>query len=233
MIKDWTLFWVEIEKLSLPELELMIKDLYLKFQKSKAYRDDRLNACLSQRKYLINTNFKLTAGAVNQIERVNRILTESSARVLKRTELLYRQMLELKAQDDGFLNDFEVEGTVAVRYNGDESLLTLDVDENNGQSDYHAMADILDFTNNAFEHLRSYTFYDRDNIDSGTKDEDLAIDDMLNLNWNVELLSAPELSSIEYICYVSHILFVDSCYSLSDIIRINDFCNEVKVAHRN
>jgi len=233
MIKDWTLFWVEIEKLSLPELELMIKDLYLKFQKSKAYRDDRLNACLSQRKYLINRDFIFTPEAVNHIERVNSILTKSTAKVLKRTEYLYRQMVQLKAKGDDFLDDFNVEGTVAVGYNGEESILTFDKDENNGQSDYQAMADVLDFTNNAFEYLRTFSISDGGNLFPGETEDKFIIDETMELNWNIELLSAPELSSIEYFCYASHILFVDSRYSLSDIIRINDFWNEVKVTHQN
>jgi len=233
MIKDWTLFWVEIEKLSLPELELMIKDLYLKFQKSKAYRDDRLNACLSQRKYLINRDFIFTPEAVNHIERVNSILTKSTAKVLKRTEYLYRQMVQLKAKGDDFLDDFNVEGTVAVGYIGEESILTFDKDENNGQSDYQAMADVLDFTNNAFEYLRTFSISDGSNLFPGETEDRFIIDDTMELNWNIELLSAPELSFIEYFCYASHILFVDSRYSLSDIIRINDFWNEVKVTHQN
>ena len=60
MIENWEEFYEEMEKLSLPELEVMIKELYQKFQKSKAYSDDRLNACLLQRKLLINRNFIFT-----------------------------------------------------------------------------------------------------------------------------------------------------------------------------
>ena len=60
MIENWEEFYAEIEKLSLPELEVMIKKLYKEFQKSRAHKDDRLNACLSQRKYLINKDFKFT-----------------------------------------------------------------------------------------------------------------------------------------------------------------------------
>ena len=129
MIENWEEFHSEIEKLSLPELETRIKELYKEFQRSRAYSDDRLNTCLSQRKYLINKNFKFTPEAVRHVERVNRILTESTARVLQRTGLLYRQMVQLKAQGDDFLDDFEVEGTVAVHFCGEESVLKLDEDE--------------------------------------------------------------------------------------------------------
>lgn len=233
MIENWKEFHDEIEKLSLPELEAMIKMLYKEFQRSGAYKDDKLDACLSQGKHLINKNFKFTPEVVCHIERVNRILTESTAKVLQRTKLLYRQMVQLKAQGDDFLDDFDVEGTVAVVFRGEESVLTLDEDENNGQSDYVAMADVLEYTQLAFEHLRSFSLSDRDNVDCNATDEELKTDDMLEINWNIELLDAPELSSIEYFCYASHILFVESNYSISDAIRINEVCNEVKVTHRN
>ena len=233
MIENWEEFIEEMEKLSLSDLEAMIKELYQKFQKSRSYRDERLNACLSQRKYLINRNFIFTPEAVNHIERVNSILTKSTAKVLKRTEYLYRQMVQLKVKGDDFLDDFNVKGTVAVGYSGEESILTFDKDENNGQSDYQAMADVLDFTNNAFAYLRTFSISDEGNLFPGEPEDKFIIDDTMELNWNIELLSAPELSFIEYFCYASHILFVDSRYSLSDIIRINDFWNEVKVTHQN
>ncbi len=68
---------------------------------------------------------------------------------------------------------------------------------------------------------------------SNTSDEELGIDHMLEINRNIDLLDAPKLSRIEYFCYASHILFVDSNYSISDATRINEVCNEVKVTHQN
>jgi hypothetical protein len=233
MNENWGEFNAKIEKLSLPELEAMIKTLYLEFQRSRDYKDDKLDACLCQRKYLINNSFKFTPEVVTHIERVNRILTESTAKVLQRTKLLYRQMVQLKAQGDDFLEDFYVEGTVAVEFRGEESVLKLDEDENNGQSDYVAMADVLEYTQIAFEHLRSFSLFETDNVDCNVTDEELKTDNTLEINWKIELLNTPELSSIEYFCYASHILFVWSNYSISDCIRINDVRNEVKVTHRN
>ncbi len=233
MIENWEEYYAEIEKLSLPELEATIKELYAQFQHSNERKNEKLNACLSKRKRLINNNFKFTPEAVKHIERVNRILTESTAKVLQRTVLLYRQMVQLKAQGDDFLDDFEVEGTVAIHFCGEEWVLTLDEDENGGQSDYVTMADVLDYTQLAFEYLRSFTLSDRDNVGSNATDEERETDNMLEFNWNIELLSAPELRDIEYFCYASHILFVDSDYSFSDAIRVNDVWNEVKVIHRN
>lgn len=233
MMENCEEFYAEIEKLALPELEARIKTLHKEFMRSNDYKDERLIAYLRQRKYLINKDFKFTPEVVKHIERANRILTESTAKVLQRSVHLHKQMVQLKAQGDDFLDDFEVEGTVSVMFNNEESILTLDEDENNGQSDYIAMAKVLDDTQHAFEHLRTFSFFDRDNVFCSATDEELEADTTLEINWNIELLDAPELGHIEYFCYASHLLFVESNYSISDAIRINDVWNEVKVTHQN
>lgn len=233
MKDNWDKSYKNIEKLSLPELEDLIKELYKEFQKSKAPNYERLVTCLRHRKYLINGNFKFTPQAVRHIERVNRILTESTVKVLQRSALLYRQMVKLKEQgEDDFLDEFNVDGTVAIEFNDEESVLILNEDENNGQSDYVAMADVLEYTQ-LVEALASVSFYYSDKMCSQPFDEEFEKAEMLKTNWNHKLLSAPELSGIEYFCEASYFLFVELNYSISDIIRINDFCNEVKVTHRN
>lgn len=234
MIENREAFHNEIEKLSLSELETRIKGLYLQFQRSSANKDDKLHACLWQRKYLINRNFKFTPEAVKHIERVNRILTEGNAMVLKRCGLLFRQMLKLKKEGDDFLDDFEIEGSISFPFGDEESVLVLDEDENNGQSDYVAMADVLDYTSPDFGLLTRFHFSYSDDVDWQMSDEELRIkDDRMELNWNIELLDAPELSAIKYFCYGSHILFVDMNYSLSDAIRLKNFAFDVKVTHKN
>ena len=232
MIDNWEDYFTEIDKLSLPELEIKIKEQYAAFQKSDRHHNYELESCLKQRKYLINNDFVFTSEAVRHIERINQILIESTDRALQRTIQLYRQMKQLKVQGDDFLNDFEVEGSVSIPYEED-SLLTLNEDENNGQSDYGAMAEILDYTKGAIEQLRSFTFFGGETKNRDTSDDALVTDETLQLNWNIELLAAPELKPISYFCYASHLLFVDSNYSISDAIRIGYFCNEVKVLHQN
>ena len=234
MLENWEEYYDEIEKMSLPELEKTIKELYKEFQKSRAYKDDRLKACLNQRKWVINRNFKFTPEAVKHVERVNRLLTEGSAMVLKRCGLLYRQMLKLKQEGDDFLDDFEIEGSMSFPFGDEESLLVLAEDENSGQSDYVAMADVLDYTSPDFGILSGFHFSYSEDADWQMSDEELRImDDRLDFNWNIELLEAPELKVIEYFCYWSHLLFVDMDYSISDVIRLKNFAFEVKVTHQN
>ena len=233
MLENCDVFCNEMEKISLPELEEKIKEFYKEFQKSNYYVDERLEFCLSHRKYLINQNFGFTPNVVKHIERINRMLMESTVKVRQRTDLLYQQMVEIKAQGDDFLDDFEVEGTMSVDFQNKDSVLTLDKDENNGQTDYLAMADVLDFTQTIFRNLCSFLLNDKSDEPENENNDNLAIDYTLELNWNIEILNAPELRGIHYLCHASHVLFTDTHYSISDIIRIKNICNEVKVTHRN
>ena len=154
--------------------------------------------------------------------------------LLKRCGLLFRQMLKLKQDGDDFLDDFEIEGTMSFPFGDEESVLVLAEDENNGQSDYVAMADVLDYTSPDFGMLTGYHFSYSEDLDWHMSDKELRIkDDRLDFNWNIELLDAPELQVIEYFCYCSHFLFVDMAYSISDVIRLKNFAFEVKVTHQN
>lgn len=233
MIEDVERFFEEMGKLSLPELELRIKDQFKIFQKDHRCRDEELKLLLEHRKYFINRKIKLTPLIVSHIERMNHVLTESTAMVLKKTEQLYNQMTRLMAEGDDFLQDFNVEGKVRLFYPGEVALLILDEDENNGQSDYEAMADILDYMKEDFDFLREFSFCGPDDPANPRYSDKSFTDSTLEHNWNIEELSAPELSSIPYFCYASHRLFCDSEYSISDAIRINDFCNEVEVTYQN
>jgi hypothetical protein len=218
-----------IENLSLLDLESKIKKLYDSNSKNEYKKKKKIERCLLQRKALINKDFRFTPEIVNHIERVNQILTDKTAKVLKKAIELNRQMQAVTAVGDDFLEDYEVEATLKVEYNG-EDLHTIEVDENIGQSNYHVMADILYYTD-ILPYLRSFCFSFRDNTDNEIVE--IYSDEMLRLNWNIELLSVPELKHIDYFCWASHLLFCDSLYSISDIIRINTFWAEVDVKWQN
>jgi hypothetical protein len=212
MLENWKEFHAEIEKLSLPELEVMIKELAKNFPRAASQNYEKLKACLGHRKNLINHNFKFTPEAVKHIARVNTMLMEARAKVLSRCNLLYRQMLLLKQQGDDFLDEFEVEGFVTINFRDEDTVVTLDEDENSGQSDYVAMSDALELTQSeSISALSGFSFRSDDNADCHEYDEKLGfIDSRLHVNWNFELPDAPELSRIEYFCYNFHVLFCDS-----------------------
>jgi hypothetical protein len=138
-------------------------------------------------------------------------------------------MKDQKLAGDDFLDEYIIEATMSVNYINEESILTLVIDENNGESDYHAMAEILHATAGELGNLRRFFFSDFDNQRFGENDTVFNKDESLRQNWNFGLIGAPELRHIPYFCYASHILFEESNYSISDIIRINDIRNEIKV----
>ena len=142
-------------------------------------------------------------------------------------------MIQTKARGDNFLTDFFIQARLSVEFNGPDSLLVLAEDENEGQSDCETMAEILAGVKHNGQSLHHIMLSDDETLNIDSKDEDFIEDPFLKKNWNIELLAAPELSHITHFCYASHALFCDTLYSLSDIIRTNDFCSEVEVTHRN
>jgi hypothetical protein len=224
-----------LDGMSFRELETRIKELHRETRKRGVSKNDPLRLALFERRRRIRQNFQYTPAQVGQIERVNRILTDGSAKVLQRAGQLYRQMLQLKSAGDEFLDDFEIEATVSIGYSGADSVLRLDFDENQGESDYQAMAEILDDCQSGDRQLRSFHFSYQPAADWRASDEALGIVDPMMLageDWREECLDVPELRHINF-CYAAHCLFVDSAYSLSDIIRCNDFWNQVRVTHQN
>jgi len=226
----------EIESFALPALEAKIMELYDGYTNNSleelSYLDC-LKDCLGIRKDIINQNCKFTPETVKHIERINAILTENTAKVLTKAGVLNKQMKAQKLAGDDFLDEFIIETTMGVTYTNEESILTLNIDENNGESDYHAMAEILHATAGEFTILRRFFFSYMDNEISGENNDDSNRDESLRQNWNFGLIGAPELRHIPYFCYASHILFEESNYSISDIIRINDIRNEIKVTWKN
>ena len=236
MLENWKEYHDEIEKLSLPELESRILELFKTLQQNCLIlkKDEKLEACLSQRKYLLNKDFRFTPEIVTQIERVNRILVENRAKLLTRCQILFRQMYHLIAKGDDFLTDFYIEGTLGVGYYEDKPFFDPGFDENNGQSNYSAMAEVLQWTESDFSFASDFSFFYNEDANPDASNEELGlVDSLLEHNWNIELLDAPELNHIEYIGYASHNLFVHSKYAISDIIRTRYFESKVTVAHQN
>lgn len=221
-----------IEKLSLRNLELEIRTLYDSTSENEREEKSKIQLYLQHRKDLINNDFRFNIEIVSHIERVNQMLTNKTARLLKKTTELARQMQFVEAASDDFLDDYEIEAILKVEYNG-KDLLHIEFDENIGRSDYHAMADILysvDYLPH-LPHLRSFSFslgnHKRQNA------EELYSDEMLKLNWNIEELSAPELKHIKYFSWASHLLLCDSLYSTLGIVRIETFWAEINVKWQN
>jgi hypothetical protein len=137
----------DIESLSLTELEYRIKFHYETYDHCKrelrGLVEENLNTYLAERSYRINKGFVFTPLVVKHIERINQLLIENTAKLLAKANAINQQMLELKRNGDEFLDDYFIEASLEVKYWDENSLLELEVDENEGRSDYHKMAEIL------------------------------------------------------------------------------------------
>ncbi len=220
-------YFEKVKEMSIPKLEKEIHKLYPAFLKSNEMAKWKIYICLWSRKSKLNKNFKFSAAQVVKLEKVNQLLIDATTKLLKKTEQLDRQMQAIKAAGDDFLDDYDIEANLTIEFYDEDSILVIDEDENEGQSDYQAMVEVLDET--LTMPLRSFYFHDKENTESNETDDQRYQDNMLNLNWDIEELSAPELQHIPYFCYASHALFCHSNHSYSDIIRIKSLRNEIEV----
>jgi hypothetical protein len=220
-------YFEKVKEMSIPQLEKEIHKLYPAFLKSNETAKWKIYICLWSRKSKLNKSFKFTEAQVEQLEKVNQLLIDATTKLLKKTEQLDRQMQAIKAVGDDFLDDYDIEANLTIEFYDEDSILVIDEDENEGQSDYQAMVEVLDET--LTMPLRSFYLHDKEITESTETYDERYQDNMLNLNWDIEELSAPQLQHIPYFCYASHALFCHSNHSYSDIIRIKSFRNEIEV----
>jgi hypothetical protein len=219
----------EIESLEIPTLESKIVELYDGYMES-GLQDDDIFYCLTDilqmRKDVINEDIEFTPLIVSQIERVNNLLISTTSKTLLKAMMMVGQLKTLKNDYKDFQDEFIIEIQLGVAYTDEDSLLTLDTDENEGVSNYQAMSEILKATSGQFKCLRRFIFSE---MDSGKS----FFDESLRQNWNFGILGAPELRDIKYVGYATHLLFTDTNYSISDIIRIKESWSEVKISWNN
>ena len=219
----------EIESFEIHALESKIVELYEGYLESALQDEDIfdcLTDCLQMRKDVINEAIEFTPIIVSQIERVNGLLISTSTNALLKAKMMDWQLNTLKKEYDNFGDDFSIEIKLGIAFSDEKSVLTLDTDENEGASNYQLMAEILQASTGQFNCLRKFVF-----SASGTGEP--YYDESLRQNWNFGILGASELRDIRYIGYATHLLFTDTNYSLSDIIRINECRSEIMISWNN
>jgi hypothetical protein len=138
--------------------------------------DESLEEALYIRCRLINDRIKFSPEIITQIERVNNLLIESREKVWQKMRSLSRQMLQLRESGkDVFMDDFEIEGNISIIFKDESSIFPLTKDENQEESDYPAMAEILnDFTLTNPIFFPSLFHFDKD-VDWRANDDDLGM----------------------------------------------------------
>lgn len=229
-IEDYSEFHKQIQTLTIPELEEVIK--FLDLPKNREINRDKMERCLGQRKRLLTKQFECSPENLERMRNVANLVKKHTEILRKKGNELYAQMLKIwqEKKNEPF-SDFYVKLSLCVPFNDEDSILHLP-DDNSG-SDYIKMAEILDNFHNRFERnltmCNNSIHYNSEKLEqSFDMDDDMKSHNNCPLLWEGLGRKFPELQKIP-ITWEFHHLIDHTEYALQDIIRINDVWGEVNV----
>lgn len=217
-------FYKEIERMSIPTLEALTEalanDLEVNYEK--------IEMCLSQRKYLLTNIFTCTENEMEHLYCVATLIKDQTAMLFDKGNRLYEQMYKLwqEGKNEDF-TDFYIKLSLSICYNNANSVLHFE-DDLSG-SDYGKMAKVLDnfYYEKLFGNLIIGDSMDYDAKISQAKFEtEKETDDNWGEPWFFEKF--PRLKMLP-ITWEFHNLLFHTNYALQDIIRINDVWSEANV----
>jgi len=220
--------------LSVRELEQMAYVFYGADCPSNNYKL-LIRDCMRRRKIKLNAGFVFTQEAIERLRFINDLLQQKQERILSKCVSLGFDFLRERESEKGLPYDVIIEGEIDVRYDSDRPLNHPPVDENNNECDYEKVATILSDYDNITSALGRLHCIELDE----TMNSRMTIEAFLEVNgyeppsfdYNDYTVGryAKQLAAIPvnfaFACLVDH-----SKYSFSDIIRINDVKEEIKVS---
>ncbi|MBR5035016.1 MAG: hypothetical protein IKX71_06890 [Bacteroidales bacterium] len=203
---------------------------------------ERLKELLQERSNLLNDMFLCTPEEVAGFEKVNTRLTELTRQMYSKASNLYRAILN-GGYDKEFDDMISIEGTVGYVFcRWDDSIIWKEEELKNGYqisdiygSDYVTMLEILyDYYVAIYEPECAFcrTTFDLEHRPEMPVSE-FGLENYLDdgNSWAAGALTREQFKDI-CICHAVHDLCVHKCYSLPDLLRMNDFWCEVKIVHR-
>ena len=200
---------------------------------------EQVGKLIWKRKHLLDEMFVATPEEVVRMEQVNNRLYDLTQKMYARTEVVYRRMAatyDPEFDDDGF---YKIEGSLRFSPNGHSSVLPMANDDYYG-SDFYEMFCVIDWLYTC-EHLKLEEIESCWDLCSPAdyrpemSREELRITDDFNdgQTWYESVQPAADKLSHLCICHAIHDLSDHKPYSIPDILRMNDFCVEVKVKHQH
>lgn len=174
---------------------------------------ETIGRLLCKRCRILNGMFIGTENEMQHLNRVNYHLLDLRNKLHARTTMPAGTI----AKEPEFDDDYEVEGTLKIPYNGEDSVLSLEEDDLYG-SDFRLMNSILD---------SYYRALGQSSIGSGISPHmDNFLDD--GQPWSEPPFDSEAFDNI-VIGYALHDLCHHKHYSIPDIIRLNDFWAEAGI----
>lgn len=177
---------------------------------------ESLKELLARRKWILDRMLPDSPTTRERLSAINEKFISMNDKLHQRMSAM-QQKLSLIFDDPEFDDDYEIEGIISFVCDDDNSILFLDDDWYYG-SDFYAMMRIINkwhyYKDRACKHI----------IWTLSEEDELA-----RINWNEWPLSHED---IDY-CYAMYQLNRYSLYSISDILRMNDFWVEVKLVEQH
>lgn len=195
-------------------------------------RRQRLIELLAERCRLLNQFFAATPAEIQRLEQVNRLLNDLTKKMHGKSVALYRQLLTT-ASDQRFDDEVEVYGTLQFTYDGRGSVLELENDCFY-VSDFHRMICVIDQIITGHRRIIAQCRKRIDPTDHPEMtDAELGFKDEWNddASWAKSPFDRPDLAHLS-ICPALHRICSLGLYSIPDLLRMNDFCYEVTITHR-
>lgn len=231
----------DVDRMELDRVETLAADIW---DDGICRQDDMANLayCLWRRKELLNDQFRLTEEGLDRFRIVAGLLAEKTLLVFRNMCRISRDLHErIQSGCGGDFNDFNIEATVSICYDGEESIVDIDDNPGGRDSDYHRFAEILasgKIDGRFPQCLSTDLSYGKDKILGEIEIQGLFaadLDDNFNIDptWHHWLGKRfPRLLEVP-VCHALHNLFHHGAYSLQDIVRINDVWSEVTVTYQN
>lgn len=237
--KEYTHLREQVQKIEEKILAITGRNVDFNMEWTRSQRKcEQVEKLIWKRKYLLDEMFVATPEEVVRMEHVNNRLYDLTQKMYVRTEAVYRKMAAA-TYDPEFDDDVEIEGSLRFSPNGHSSVLPMANDDYYG-SEFYEMFCIIDWLYTC-EHLKleevEHCWCLRSPADYRPEMtcEELRIKDDLNdgTTWYEAVQPAAEKLSHLCICHAVHDLSCHKPYSIPDILRMNDFCVEVKVSHQH
>lgn len=174
-----------------------------------------LEALLRKRFFLLGWMLKASPEEYERMRLVNRLLFDKTVQLRDAMERTSKRLREMPKDD--FVDDIEVYGNLSYCFNGEQSVLPMECDDEYG-SDYRLMMSV----NDSLQDVRGMyggkdvEFY---NLDDGA-------------SWGHKFGPAPHFDGI-CVCHTASV-FVDQLgYPVFDLLRMNDFWSEIHIVFQN
>ena len=179
--------------------------------KDQRHKVERL---LIQRQELLNKMFIPTSEAMEHFKVVNNRLFTLSEQLRIRLRILNEKRSVIMDCPE-FDDDYEIEGSLRFSFNGEESVLKLDDDSYYG-SNFTQMMELLNILThrNTDLHPLECIGFNSTSLDDGQSWDEYPFRDRKEFDGII-------------ICYAVHNFTSHLGYSISDLIRMNDFWTEV------